>query len=342
MALNSARTPPAACAAPNRGNDRKKRSGRVAGSRENAAMKRRDIFDLVLLAALWGASFLFTRMAVPAFGALAIAELRVAVAALMLLPLLALRGGLSALRVRPLRFALLGAVNTAIPFALFAWAVLSITAGLAAILNATAPLFTALVAWFWLRERLTALQWVGMAIGFAGVLWLTGARVGFGGGASHWAVAAALVATVSYGLAANVAKRYLSDVRPLAVAAGSQTAAAALLLPFAIASWPDVTPGAARLGCRNRTRRALHRDRLHPVLQADRTGRAGDCGDGDVPDPGLRDAVGRPVPRRNGVRDDAGRLRDHPRRHRTRERAGSSCRSPRAHAARHRNPPAPA
>ena len=116
-------------------------------------MKRRDIFDLVLLAALWGASFLFTRMAVPAFGALAIAELRVAVAALMLLPLLALRGGLSALRVRPLRIVLIGAVNTAIPFALFAWAVLSITAGLAAILNATAPLFTALVAWFWLRER---------------------------------------------------------------------------------------------------------------------------------------------------------------------------------------------
>ena len=146
-------------------------------------MKRRDIFDLVLLAALWGASFLFTRMAVPAFGALAIAELRVAVAALVLLPLLALRGDLSALRVRPLRFVLLGAVNTAIPFALFAWAVLSITAGLAAILNATAPLFTALVAWFWLRERLTALQWIGMAIGFAGVLWLTGARVGFGGGA---------------------------------------------------------------------------------------------------------------------------------------------------------------
>ena len=98
----------------------------------------------------------------PAFGALAIAELRVAVAALVLLPLLALRGDLPALRVRPLRFVLLGAVNTAIPFALFAWAVLSITAGLAAILNATAPLFTALVAWFWLRERLTALQWIGM------------------------------------------------------------------------------------------------------------------------------------------------------------------------------------
>ena len=205
-------------------------------------MKQRDVFDLVLLAALWGASFLFTRMAVPAFGALALAELRVAVAAAVLLPLLALRGDFSALRERPARFALLGAFNTAIPFTLFAWAVLSITAGMASILNATAPLFTALVAWVWLRERLTAVQWIGMAIGFAGVLWLTGARVGFAGGSSLWALVAALAATFSYGISASVAKRYFSGVRPLAVAAGSQTAAAALLLPFALAALPETMP----------------------------------------------------------------------------------------------------
>ncbi|HTN50254.1 MAG TPA: DMT family transporter [Burkholderiaceae bacterium] len=206
-------------------------------------MKQRDLTDLVLLAALWGASFLFTRMAVPAFGALPLAELRVAVAAAMLLPLLALRGGLSDLRQRPARFALLGTFNTALPFALFAWAVLSITAGMASILNATAPLFTALVAWIWLRERLSALQWLGMAIGFAGVLWLTGARLGFSGGSSTLALTAALCATFSYGISASVAKRYFGGVRPLAVAAGSQTAAALLLLPFAIATWPAAVPG---------------------------------------------------------------------------------------------------
>jgi drug/metabolite transporter (DMT)-like permease len=208
-------------------------------------MKQRDVFDLVLLAALWGASFLFTRMAVPAFGALALAELRVAVAAALLLPLLALRGDFSALRERPARFAVLGAFNTAIPFALFAWAVLSITAGMAAILNATAPLFTALVAWVWLRERLSPVQWIGMAIGFAGVLWLTGARVGFAGGGSILALVAALTATFSYGISASVAKRYFSGVRPLAVAAGSQTAAAALLLPFALATLPETMPSPA-------------------------------------------------------------------------------------------------
>ena len=211
---------------------------------DNDCMKRRDLSDLVLLAALWGASFLFTRMAVPAFGAFALAELRVAIAALMLLPLLALRGDFSELRAAPARFVLLGAVNTAIPFALFAWAVLSITAGLASILNATAPLFTALVAWVWLRERLTLLQWVGMGIGFAGVLWLSGAKAGFGGDSSGWAIIAALVATFSYGVSASVAKRNFVGVRPLAVAAGSQTAAALLLLPFAIATWPSAPPAA--------------------------------------------------------------------------------------------------
>ena len=214
----------------------------------NVGMKQRDLADLILLAALWGASFLFTRMAVPSFGAFALAELRVAIAALMLLPLLALRGGLHELRARWARFVLLGAVNTAIPFALFAWAVLSITAGMASILNATAPLFGALVAWVWLRDRLTALQWLGLAIGFAGVLWLTGARAGFDGDSNRWAVVAGLAATFSYGLSATVAKRYFSSVRPLAVAAGSQVAAALLLLPFALATWPEVAPAARAWG----------------------------------------------------------------------------------------------
>ncbi|HQR22700.1 MAG TPA: DMT family transporter [Burkholderiaceae bacterium] len=211
-------------------------------------MKRRDLVDLVLLAALWGGSFLFTRIAVPSFGAFALAELRVAIAALMLLPLLAWRGNLAELLVRPARFVLLGAVNTAIPFALFAWAVLSITAGLAAILNATAPLFGALVAWIWLRERLGGLQWLGLGIGFAGVLWLAESRAGFAGESSHWAVLAGLAATLSYGVSASVAKRFFSGVRPLAVAAGSQTAAALLLLPFAIATWPATAPARGAWG----------------------------------------------------------------------------------------------
>ncbi|HKO68220.1 MAG TPA: EamA family transporter, partial [Burkholderiaceae bacterium] len=87
-------------------------------------MKARDLFDFTLLAALWGASFLFTRIAVPAFGPLAIANLRTAVAALVLLSLLLWRGGAAELAPNALRFLLLGAFNSAIPFTLFAYAVL--------------------------------------------------------------------------------------------------------------------------------------------------------------------------------------------------------------------------
>ncbi|MGB3427277.1 MAG: DMT family transporter [Burkholderiaceae bacterium] len=204
-------------------------------------MQRRDVTDLVLLAALWGASFLFTRIAAPAFGPLALAEVRVAIASAMLVPLLAWRADLTELRRHAPRFLLLGAVNTAIPFALFAYAALSITAGLASILNATAPLFTALVARLWLRERLTPLQWLGMAIGMAGVAWLSASKARFTLDGSALAIGAGVLASVSYGVSASVVKRYFTGVRPLAVAAGSQSGAALLLLPFAIAAWPTGT-----------------------------------------------------------------------------------------------------
>jgi drug/metabolite transporter (DMT)-like permease len=201
-------------------------------------MRRRDLVDLVLLAALWGASFLFTRIAAPAFGPLALAELRVAIAAVMLLALLAWRADLAEVRRHAGRFVLLGAVNTAIPFSLFAYAALTISAGLASILNATAPLFTALIAFAWLRERLTPLQWAGMAIGIAGVAGLSAEKAGLGSAGSGLAIGAGVLASVSYGLSANIVKRWFTGVRPLSVAAGSQSAAALLLLPFALPTWP--------------------------------------------------------------------------------------------------------
>ena len=207
-------------------------------------MKRRDIFDLLLLGALWGASFLFQRVAAPAFGALPLAAVRIAVAALILLPLLAWRGGLADITRRPGAFLMLGAVNTAIPFALFAWAVLTITAGVAAILNATAPMFGALVAWAWLRERPAALQALGLVIGFGGVLWLVSARAGLDVEGARAPIMAGLAACLCYGIAANYARRSFANVSPLAMATCSQLGATLLLAPLAAWAWPAVTPGA--------------------------------------------------------------------------------------------------
>jgi len=206
-------------------------------------MKVRDLLDFVLLAAIWGASFLFMRIAAPAFGPLAIADLRTAIAALVLLSLLLWRGGASELAPNALRFLLLGAFNSAIPFTLFAYAALSITAGLASILNATVPLFAALVGWLWLRDRLTMLQWLGLVIGFAGVLWLSADSASFKPGGHGWAIAAGLLASVSYAISGSLVKRYFAHVQPLAVATGSQIAASTLLLPITIFYLPAAMPG---------------------------------------------------------------------------------------------------
>ena len=205
-------------------------------------MKLRDLFDFTLLAALWGASFLFMRIAAPAFGPIAVADLRTAIAALVLLSLLAWRGGAAELAPNALRFLALGAFNSALPFTLFAYAALSITAGLASVLNATVPLFAALVAWLWLRDKLTLMQWVGLAIGFSGVSWLSADSASFKPGGDGRAIAAGLVASLSYGISGNLAKRYFAHVRPLTVATGSQIAAAALLLPFTFFYFPAVMP----------------------------------------------------------------------------------------------------
>ena len=106
-------------------------------------MRPRDLVELIALAALWGGSFLFMRIAVPAFGPVAVAALRVAGAALLLVPLLAARGDLGALRRHWRPIAVVGLTNSALPFLAFAYAALSIDAGVLAIFNSASPLFAA-------------------------------------------------------------------------------------------------------------------------------------------------------------------------------------------------------
>lgn len=205
-------------------------------------MRPRDIVELVALAALWGGSFLFMRVAVPAFGPFALAFLRVAGAALLLLPLLAARGELDALRAHWRTIAVIGLTNSALPFLCFAYAALSITAGLSAILNSATPLFAAVIAWRWLGDRMTPLRMLGLGVGFAGVVWIGWDKADFRPGGSAWAIAACLVAAMSYGVSPSLIKRRLGAVAPLAVAAGSQLAAALFLVAPAALTWPAVVP----------------------------------------------------------------------------------------------------
>jgi drug/metabolite transporter (DMT)-like permease len=224
-------------------------------------MQRRDIAEMLLLAALWGASFLFMRVGAADFGPAALVFLRVAGASLLLLPLLAWRGEVGALRAQWRPIALVGVVNTALPFALYMVALLVLSAGLASIFNATAPLWGALIAWAWLGERPTPLRGLGLAVGFAGVLWLgidnASLRAGSAGVSPALGIAACIAATACYGWTANYTKRRLTGVPPMAVAAGSQLFAALAALPTALWWWPATLPGpmawagaaALALGC---------------------------------------------------------------------------------------------
>ncbi len=213
-------------------------------------MKRRDTLELLGLAALWGASFLFMRAGAAEFGAVALAFVRVAGATLFLLPLLLYQGqGRLLLRHwRPLLFA--GLTSSVIPFLCFSYAALSITAGVLSIFNAATPLFGALIAWAWLKERLGASRALGLAIGFSGVLWLIWSRSHPAPGAAAApqpsALLACLVATLGYGLSANFSKRHLAGLPPLAVATGTQLSGAICLLGPAWIFWPAQapTPGA--------------------------------------------------------------------------------------------------
>jgi drug/metabolite transporter (DMT)-like permease len=211
-------------------------------------MRRRDTGELLILAALWGASFLFMRVAAPDFGAFALVFVRVALAAAVLLPLLVWRGHGPALRAHWPAIAVVGLLNSALPFVLFTVAALAINAGLSAIFNATTPLWTAVIAWLWLRDRPAPWRALGLAIGFAGVLALAAGKAslkpGEHGVSPAIAIAACLGAATLYGLAANFTKRHLTGVPPLALAAGSQLSAAVLLVGPALWTWPAVSPPA--------------------------------------------------------------------------------------------------
>lgn len=205
-------------------------------------MNNRDRFELLLLGVIWGASFLFMRIAAPEFGPIALVEIRVAVAAVFLVAVLAWRRGMGGLRGAAAPMTIVGVLSSALPFVLFAYATLFITAGTAAVLNASAPLFGALVAYAWLRDKLTVARVIGLAVGFGGVLLLAWDKMTFNGGGTTLAILAGLGASLSYGVGVNYTKRKLGHVPPIAAATGSQIAAALLLLPLAAATWPSAAP----------------------------------------------------------------------------------------------------
>lgn len=202
---------------------------------------------LVGLSLLWGASFLFIKIAAADIPIFSLVFLRVALAALVLHLFIVATGRPYPADRRILRlYLLMGLLNNAIPFVLIVYATPRIGAGAAGILNAMTPVFTLLIAhWLTADEKITARRLTGILIGFAGVVVMIGPKAIGGLGVAVLAAFAMLGATVSYGFSAVVAKNF-RGVDPAVSSACQLTASSALVLPLALAvdrPWSLPMPG---------------------------------------------------------------------------------------------------
>jgi drug/metabolite transporter (DMT)-like permease len=203
-----------------------------------------DLLQILAMAAVWGGSFLFLRIATPEFGPVPLIAIRVAISALFLLPMMLARPAWRAeFRQNAGKLFLLGLSNAAIPFPLFAYSTLFVTAGFASIINATAPLFAALVAGVWLRDRITIGGFLGLIVGFGGVVLLVGGLPDVRPG-TLLAICGALFAAFLYGVSASFVKRHLSGVNAFVTTIGSFGFAAVVLAPLAALQWPAALPSA--------------------------------------------------------------------------------------------------
>jgi drug/metabolite transporter (DMT)-like permease len=196
-------------------------------------MNAKQIGALLLLSALWGGSFLFIRIAAPVLGPVLLMELRVLIAGVaLLLYAMATRSPLD-LRARWRHYLVIGIINSAIPFTLIATAELYLTSGLAATLNATSPIFGAVVAAVWIKEALTKKKVIGFVLGLLGVCVLVGWSPFPFSVTLAVSVAASLAAAACYGIAGVYTKVYMRGASSLAVATCSQLGATLFLLPLA-------------------------------------------------------------------------------------------------------------
>lgn len=213
----------------------------------DAPVKTSDYARLVALAALWGASFIFMRVAAPAFGTVLTAEGRLLIAGLVLAAWFRLTGFDPQWRRHWRAYAAIGLVNLALPSLLYAFALSHIPASVGAVLNATSPMFGALIAAFFLGERLSGRKAAGCLAGIAGVLLVVRPDGLPPSDRFGWAVAACLAACLCYGYNGVLMKRH-ADAPSRGVAVGGQLAAALMLLPLVPFSPPAAPIGALEAG----------------------------------------------------------------------------------------------
>jgi drug/metabolite transporter (DMT)-like permease len=206
-------------------------------------MDRRSWSLLLVLGAIWGASYLFIKIGLRDLSPSMVAFLRIALAALVLLPVAASQGALRGVRSRAGWLAVVGAVQVAGPFVLISAGEEEISSSLAGILVASVPLFTALLAiWVDHEERSQGLRLGGVLVGFGGVALLLGVDLGGSGSALLGGVAVVL-ASLGYAVGGLLVKHRLAGLAPVGMSAAVVTASAIFLLPPALLTAPEAAPG---------------------------------------------------------------------------------------------------
>lgn len=198
--------------------------------------------ELAVLGAIWGASFLFQRIAAPEFGALPLVEMRLLLGAIALSPIFWLARKQFSWSQLPLLLGV-GVINSALPFALFAWGAERAPAGIGAITNSLTVLFTALVAFVIYGERIGIRRALALLVGFFGVVILAAGKTA-GASVTEAAIAGSLAA-LSYGFGVNLVRRKLTGFSPVALGTATLGPAAVAMLPFALWQWPEQNPSVA-------------------------------------------------------------------------------------------------
>lgn len=205
-------------------------------------MNLRCAIELIILAAIWGASFIFMRVGSPEFGPVLFMALRSFIASIFLIPFIFITKQQSGFNGNKVKIFIVGIFNTAIPFVLFGYAALTLSAGVTSILNATTPMFGAIVAYLWFRDKLSVIANIGLLIGFVGVYLLMFDKISIEQNNILLPTLAALLASLCYGLSANFTKRYLTGIHSIVLASGSQIASSIVLLPLSLFFLPKNIP----------------------------------------------------------------------------------------------------
>ncbi|WP_379970474.1 DMT family transporter [Ectobacillus sp. sgz5001026] len=208
-------------------------------------MSVKSLSVLLLLSSLWGASFIFMRIASPVLGPFFLIECRVGIAALFLLLYALLFKQQIHIKTKWKQYLILGAINAAIPFVLIATAELYLTSSLAAIINATTPLFTVIVSILWMKEQTSMRTYLSIGMGCLGVIILVGWSPLSLSGAILGSIIASCLAAFSYGFGGVYSKLAFKEASTLELAIGQQLGASVVLLPISLFFLPNRLPSSS-------------------------------------------------------------------------------------------------